>query len=649
MASTVDGSTLTEVYALLRTSQPEDALARFEDEVTRQERALAPFRLLQAILLLRTGRDAQGLRLLDDEVMALANAGVDLRRYAVNPLVTAGKPELAVDVLDRILAANPDSIEDRRRRGSLQGRLRRWGPAIEDTRWVVEAEPDNPAAQRSVIQCLLQGGEVEEAGRRAAAIGRDATADHRLANIALLALTRSGRPDEAAALAMQMADSTSIDEASAASIVRTLVETGRHDDAIATGERLIEEGWEHEVLRSNLAQAYLTSHREDRYERAIAHLREGLEIEPADVRMNMAIGEALLRTRQYEAALPHLKTACELQPKVAHQRALYARALKQVGNYEKAADEFRTLLDLQPSSPRWARYAAGALSQSGQRKEAAELFDRFVRERRSALPRNFERGLAALWDRIDEVKIPKARLDWAWSLSRQGINDRAEWERRAKWGHLADHYLLDWLECRSDRVHDAMMRLADLSDAEQVLAGIDRSNGMILASAHVGPMYAGPLALELLGVRSRWLASTPSVARTAYAQSLISTSEQDDMQVGKAFMLSLRKGYSVVIAVDGAINLASPRVPFEGQEITYSSFAARTAYRLGVPSVFAQPRWEGDRIGFVLKRLPDALPDESADDHAERWRQAFFDALRDYLGDAPENLRLSGGIWRHIR
>ena len=265
------------------------------------------------------------------------------------------------------------------------------------------------------------------------------------------------------------------------------------------------------------------------------------------------------------------------------------------------------------------------------------------------MPKNFEQGLKALWDRIGSVQLPRARLDWAWELSRTGMNDRDEWERRAKWGHLADHYLLDWLECRDDRVHDAMMRLADLSEAERVLGGIDRSNGMILASAHIGPMYAGPLALELLGVRSKWLASTPSVARTAYAGSLISTSEQDDMHVGKAFMQALRQRFSVVIAVDGAINLAAPRISFEGQEITYSSFAARTAHRLGVPSVFAAPRWEGDRIGFVIQRMPDPLPDESADAHAERWKDAFLAALRDYLGGNPENLRLSGGLWRHIR
>jgi lauroyl/myristoyl acyltransferase len=162
-------------------------------------------------------------------------------------------------------------------------------------------------------------------------------------------------------------------------------------------------------------------------------------------------------------------------------------------------------------------------------------------------------------------------------------------------------------------------------------------------------MYAGPLALELMGLKSRWLASTPSVARTAYANSLISTSDQDDMQVARAFMLSLRKGYSVVVAVDGAINLAAPRIPFEGQEMTYSSFAARTAHRVGVPSAFCAPRWEDGRIGFVIEAMPDPLPDEDADSYADRWRAAFLGSLRRYLGGAPENLRLSGGLWRHIR
>lgn len=649
MASTLGRNLVGEIYALLRASKADEAVAFYERELTSQERALPDLRLAYAIGLMLSGQENKGLRRLSADVLALPNARAELRRYAISPMVQSGQLERAVEILDLVLAANPEAVEDRRLRGSVLGRLRRWAPAIEDARIVVRELPDDLAAQRSLIQSLLQGGSVDEAGAKAAALGLRATQDARLSNIALLALTRSGRMEDATDLVLKMADSEISDEVSASVIVRTLVDAGSDEDAIEIGERLLEEGWEHETIRASLAEAYLRSHRDDRYDRAIQHLKEGLDVNPRDAKLNLAIGEAYLRTRNYEAALVHLKAVCEVQPKAPQPRALYARALKQVGRYAEAAHEFRTLIDLQPSSPRWARYAAGALSQAGRRKEAAELFDQFVAARRAALPRSFEQGLKALWDKVDSVTIPRARLDWAWKLSNEDVDDREDWERRAKWGHLADHYMLDWLECRDDRVHEAMMRLADLGDAERSLAAIDRSKGMILASAHIGPMYAGPLALELLGVRSRWLASTPSVARTSYAGSLISTSEQDDMQVGKSFMMALRKGFSVVIAVDGAINLAAPRIPFEGQEITYSSFAARTAQRLEVPSVFAAPRWEGDRIGFLIERLPDPLPAEGAEVFADRWRDAYMGCLRRYLGGPPENLRLSGGLWRHIR
>jgi len=45
------------------------------------------------------------------------------------------------------------------------------------------------------------------------------------------------------------------------------------------------------------------------------------------------------------------------------------------------------------------------------------------------------------------------------------------------------------------------------------------------------------------------------------------------------------------------------------------------------------------------------MPDEgeSADAYAERWQAAYFGHLRRFLAGNPENLRLSGGIWRHIR
>lgn len=648
MAATIDSPLGDELKDMVRSARWDEAMTMYERELTRAEKADPANRLSYATALMRAGRTSSALRLFESEAPLVPGSRISLRKM-VATLIKDGRLDLAAQMLDVLVKIDPDSAEDLRLRGSVLGRMKRWDDAIRDAGRVVDLLPNDLNARTSLMQLLIQSGRIEEAGDQAAELGASAAAHPRAGAVALLALTRSGRIEQAGELAMDISTRELADEALAGAVVRALLEAGRSEDAIEVGERLLAQGWDHAVLRSSLGQAYMLSRRDDRYERAIEHLREGLDLAPGDFKMNSTMGEALLRNRAYEEAIPFFERACELQPKAAQPRALYARALKQAGRYDDAALEFRQLLKLQPSSPRWQRYAAGALSQAGRRNEAVQLFDAFVADRRTSLPRDFEQGLEALWNKVDSVNIPQARLDWAWSLSERRPNDRAEWERRAKWGHLADHYLLDWLECRDDRIADAMKRLSDLSDAERALSGIDSSNGMILASAHIGPMYAGPLALELLGLRSRWLASTPSVARTAYAGSLISTSDQDDMQVARSFMLSLRKGYSVVVAVDGAINLAAPRIAFEGQEMTYSSFAARTAHRLGIPSVFCAPRWENGRIGFVIEAMPEPTPDEDADLYADRWRDAFMDSLRRFLSGDPENLRLSGGLWRHIR
>lgn len=649
MATLIDDP-FPDVQRYVRESRWGEAVRLFEQELSREERDDSATQLAYAIALIGAGRHGSGFKLLTPELLALPHARVDLRRFVLPNLLEAGQLNRAVIILEKVVAAHPDSIEERRLLGSVLGRLGRTDESLEQARKVLELEPDDAAGQATYLQRLMMAGRAQDAGEHARSLGERLVAHPRLTAIGLLALNRGGQVKHAAWLALSLNLDIIADEQVAASVVRALADAGCSEDAIERGEALLQRGWDDPTLRSYLAQAYMNSAIPDRYEKMVVHLEAGIARAPCDALMHYALGEALLRLRRYSDALAPLAKAVELQPKVPQARALYARALKQTGRYVEAAREFRVLLKLQPSSGRWQRYAAGALAQAGRRDEARALFDEFVLRRAASLPSSFEAGLERLWERVDTVDIPRPRLDWAWSLrnSNEPI-DRAEWERSAKWGHLADHYLLDWLECRSGRVQEPMMRLAELDEVDEAFRQLDRSNGLILASAHIGAMYAGPLALELLGIRCRWLASTPSVARTSYARSLISTSDQDDMQVAKSFMQSLREGYAVVVAIDGAINLGAPRIPFEGQEITYSSFAARTAHRLGTHSVFVAPYWTGDRIGFAFERLPDPVEGEDAETFADRWRDAYLQSLRSFLGGDPRNLRLSGGIWRHIR
>jgi len=631
---------------LLRHGRWDEACGLYERGLSRDDKLDPDNRLSYGIALIRNGRINSGLNLLTPELAALPSARASLRRHAIAWLVQEKRVDAALTILNLLLAADPNSVEELRLRASLLGRSRRYEEAIADARRLAILQPADLSAHLSCLQLLLQHGQVGIAAVHARSLGGRASEHSRLAAIALLALIRAGQHKDAVDLADSAQQRWPADAEVMQAVVRTHFEAGDLGAAIAAGQQCLAAGSDGAKLRHFLGQACLNAGQMDE---AIEHLSAAADLEPVDPASLTMLGEALIRTGRCEQALPHLAAACKRQPKVPHTRALHARALKQLGRHAEAAREFRQLLATQPDSHRWHRYSAAALSQAGHHAEAAELFDSFVVRRRQSLPTDFDSGLRQLWDRIDTVRLPGARLDWAWELRQERDISRADWERRARWGYLADHFMLDWLECRDDLAHQAMAHLDDLSAVERTVSELDRSRGVLLASAHIGPMYGVPLALELLGMPAQWLASTPSVARTAYARSLISTSDQTGTEVARRVMGSLNAGNLVAIAIDGALNLDAPRTTFAGQEITYSNFAARMAHRLSVPSLFVAPRWEGDRIGYVVERLPDAAPGEEPNAFAERWRDAYLAGLRRYLGGAPENLRLSGGLWRHIR
>lgn len=646
----------TRAAALLRSGAWDEGLAAIDAWVAEGGAPDGDLRLLAAIARVRAGHDP--VSALSADTIREGDP-IAIRRLLATPLAQEGRADEAIAALSAVIAAVPPAAEERHQRAALLARKGEWDAAIADVDAIADAHPADragidPTAAR--LQYRLRANRLAEAAQIARAV-RPGDADARTQALMMMALVRGGEAEAAADLAEALVPGQVTDPGLASHAVQALFRTERHATAISMGEALLKAGLDSPLLRSQLAQAwYAGGPPGERFARAIAHLEAGVAQAPQDLRMVSLLGQLLLRTGKTQAAIPHLRQSVAMAPHMVDLRMLLARALKQIGDYAGAADEYAHLVANSPDgAARWQRFAAGAMAQAGRREEAADLFDTWVAQRARALPESFGEGLDALWGRVDEVNIPQARLDWAWRLrSPDYPHDRAEFDRRARWGHLADHYLLDWLECRDAQVEEAMHHFSDELDRVEEFCTEARARapgkGAIFTSAHVGAMYFGPLALELVGERSRWIASTPSVARTSYAETLISTSDQTDAQVARAFMQALRQDNIVVVVVDGAINLAAPRIQFEGQEITFSEFAARTAHRMGSPTAFVAPVWRDDnRLGFVLEHLPMPEPGEDADAYAARWRMAYLGHLRAFLATKPENLRLSGGIWRHIR
>lgn len=498
----------------------------------------------------------------------------------------------------------------------------------------------------TALQRLLQAKQLDAAAALAERCVPDIGGDARLALLVLLTFERTGQ--QARVLTYSLSNIGAFASVEIAAVAMRAARLATDDEKHVVATRALATGLGTAPVHTMLGLAHAARHEAAA---ATLHLRQAAALGPLSLRAASILGDLLLVAGNARDALPHLKRAVELAPDMPSLRAGLARAHRMLRDFDSAATEYCAVAALAPGSDRWSRAAIGALNQVGRIDEADTLFRATSARRDARLPDDFASGLDALWHDTGRAQIPAARLDWAWRFRdlRNPI-DRPNWEKRARWGHLADLFMLDWLECRTARAGEAMQRLADIDSYATASGRLHaRGRGLVITSAHIGAMYAGPMILELLDYRSKWLASASGVPAAAYRKSLISTTDQLESQVARQAMAGLASGDAVAIMADGAMSVAAPRIDFEGQSITYSAFAARVAHRYRAPSLFVVPQWRDGRIDLMWRILPDAEPGEPVEAYLPRWRTAYLAALREAMCCTPENLRLSGGIWRHIR
>ena len=503
------------------------------------------------------------------------------------------------------------------------------------------------------ILTLLSANKREEAAEMARRNVNRSHESPRLALNCLAALARVNDPAAAKPIVDRLlSGEQKISAESAILGAQLLLQQYRAKDALALCEKALAAG--HSAPRLHLFVAHaliaLDAPRED----VVKHLETAQRAANEDIIVLSALGEALLSVGRYEEAAAALKKVVDRAPAARNIRFLYARALKFAKRYEEAADVIMADPGGLAKSTSWQRQATAALLQAGRETEAASLYAGLVAKRRTALAPTFAGHLRKLDVEPDEETIPRARFDWAWQVAGRlaggpPSEDRAAWERRGRWGMKADLAILEWLECRPGAMGEITALIDKPSDAVRPIFDLlERGKGVLIASAHLGPMYAGPIVLQAGEVPFKVVASTPRISSATYAPHLISAVDQTEVQVIRQIIAALGKGFAVVITVDGAMNPTAPRVNWEHASITYSDFVAAMSFRLQIPSVFAVPYWADERIRFHVTELPFPQQEDSAEGFVGKWRGAFLDEMRGFFSRGPENMRFSGGIWRHI-
>lgn len=613
----------------------------------------APREAIDEVLALAAdGRMRDALALLTPSVAAVPRNRNQVRRLVVAPAMRGGELDTAKAFLERLVEANPASSEDLFTLGSVVMRSGQREAGQAHIERAGELDPDNLAVAAVRLQALVQAADFEAARDFARRYAERCPEHARLAQLCLIALARSDDLDTSLTIVERLKDRTDLSADLALEVAQVLQMAGRHDEALAIGRKALEQGGQSPRLHLVIANAMLSLGGDDA--EILDHLRQARDRAAKDVLLLRTLGETLLRLRRNEEAVDVLRQASELAPDLRNLKMLLARALRLARRYDEAAALLRKLAQEDPHSQALQRYTISTLLQAGLKEEAQGHYADLVGQRRAYLQGSFTEVLARIEDNLASAPIPRGRLDFAWSLASRlgGRNamERGTWDDRARWGCLADLLLLDWLECAPERA-DEVVDLLDGIDAavEDLRRGLDQGKGALLISPHMGPMYAGPLALHKAGIAMKWLASAPKIASFPHAGSLISTSEHSELEVTREVMASLRQNNAVIIAIDGAMSPSAPRVGWEGRQVTYSQFAAGLCFRLGVPSFVTIPYWQERRVKFHVQAMPGKQEGQDFPAFAQAYQHAFFGEVERQIRRGPENLRLSGGIWRGIR
>jgi tetratricopeptide (TPR) repeat protein len=573
-----------------------------------------------------------------------------LRRALVAPLIKSKNYSQAAQVVKIILESHPNSVLDLTTLASIEVRQGNRAEAALHFTQALSLQKNNLNLVSQIIQLHLQANEAEKAAHLAMEYQSEWQQETRLLQMSLLAMSRVNRQSEC----LQIIKAIDFHQKhTEVCVLSAQIAYDCNDYPLVQKIIQIFENKEPFDIKALLLKAKTLIATGEDIEEILEQLESASKNAEENLQVNLFLSEQLLKKGRFVDAANYLKKCRNLSKNNPHIHLLNARALKFSGRYNEAADEMLELVELKPSSSSIKRYATAALIQAGRDEEAKALFDADVESRKAALPETFEKGMLLLSEKINEVKIPQSRLDWLWQIlqthSPDDLPNRAVYELSAKWGHLLDHFILEWLECCPMQADEVMQLLPNLDDVEtrikQVLAN---ENGLIIASAHIGMLYAGPMILELLGIENKWLASTPSISSMAYSKNLISTSENTEAQVVRKVLKALNLGEAVTIAVDGAMSPAAPTIGFEGKKVTFSDFAARMSHRTSAPSFFAVPFWLNNQLELVFKELPTPNNGEAIEIFCQRWREAFLQFLRDFILEHPENARLSGGIWRGV-
>ncbi len=489
--------------------------------------------------------------------------------------------------------------------------------------------------------------------------------------------------DQAAALATRALELSERDSRFALLHCRALIGAARYQEAEAATTS---------YLRTFPTQLRLRTFRcrclfeLGRYKEAADLAARILEVQPDDAMLQLLLCRALLEYGDLETAEQQADAALSSRPDDVALLTVRGRALLEQGR----GGEFCTCLapSAIPSGGRttalWNVYAR-SLEQAGRWQEVVDWLEPVTRSGKTVTPGVYE-ALSSAYNRLglaDKAKqtykelasllsaivpddlatgLVKARsagpmnlpnptltghlLDRLWELADHERWSRTDWTERLCWGGGAQRILRNLMMVQPDRMEEivALTDYGDMTAFEEIIA---RGQPCLLTGGHYGA-YAAVVAMLVHRKIPTCVLSKYAIPPEFLPENFVCVTAASHPRI---FLRSLQQAISEgrAIAVSGDIDtdLGSAdkgyRLSLYGQEIDVAALPTRLAYQFGLPTLWLESLFEGERITMSSKTLATSPDNETKEAFAERWWVAYLTEMTRVLSTDPANLYFETG------
>ena len=368
--------------------------------------------------------------------------------------------------------------------------------------------------------------------------------------------------------------------------------------------------------------------------------------EPSDPNAALDLARRLLADHPHDA-IAAIDQALQSADAANSFRLLTAkgRALHDMDAPDRATDAFAAALAIYPDDVPALEQIILILKAAKRFAEANVYQARMHALQVRRLPARLADGLADIWQRIGNIELDTAAVEWAWEFADKTTWERSAWEAAAAWGKEARLLLRNWWETAPTQHLNQLAELVLQPDLRELRAALIERNACVLVGAHVGPT-AVPVHLFH---RANWPFRTLGTANRDRADDeTMMPIFANSIATMRTIVKELKSGTTIGLLADAAIARDRLAVPFLGRTVELPLQIPKLIQRYDTASFWCCPLWRDGKVIIVLERLPEPLPGEPRQEWCERWFAAYLAKLEPVMRGRPENLGLFSGIWSNV-